>query len=65
MTGAYFSDSNQTSIPPLRPQGVEEMKRSAVAAICNGVPPFRFNSRIGVQRAPLQFLRNFMEMEEE
>ena len=65
MTGAHRIDSNQTSTPPLRPQGGEEVKRSVVAAACGGGPPFCFNSLGGAQRAPLQFHHNFMELEEQ
>ena len=64
MTGSHCIDSNQTSTLPQCPQGVEEVKRSVVAAACDGGPPFPFNSMVGAQRAHQQFHHNFVELEE-
>jgi hypothetical protein len=64
MAGSHCIDSNQTSTLPHCPQGVEEVKRSVVAAACDGGSPFRFNGMVGAQRAQLQSHHNFVELEE-
>lgn len=64
MTGSHCIDSNQTSTLPHCPQSVEEVKRSVVAAACDGGPASRFNSVVGAQRAQQQFHPNFVEQEE-
>ncbi len=56
-------DSTQTSILPIRPQGVEGVKRLVVAAVCDGRAPFHFNGLAGAHKAPLQFLHNLIELE--
>lgn len=65
MIGSDRIDSNQTSILPIRPRTVEGVKRLVVAADCDGCPPFRFSGLAGAHRAPLQFLHNLIELEEQ